>query len=241
VFVGGRVERLDGANPSNEEVNALLARHGGTPIEDRVPVIAYGSNAAPSQLRHKYDGARDAVFPVLAARVANVAIGFSRHVTRYGSIPATLVHAAGADTAVFVLFLDQPQLEILIATEGNYEHIELDGDRYPVVLAIGERLPATTAFVSKRGVLGVDGRAVTAQSSPSSGASWRRAGRRKPACTLPTLPDEIVALSPHRSRRSRAPLGGAAPPHRGARVGSARPNLSRRGSTDRRRRGGSRR
>src|SRR5262245_32275590 len=115
LFVGGTIERLDGTGASNEEVTALLELHRAAPIADRTAVIAYGSNAAPSQLRHKYDGISTAVFPVVEARMANVAIGFSRHVTRYGAIPATLLHRDGADTTVFVLLLDDAQLEVLTA------------------------------------------------------------------------------------------------------------------------------
>ncbi len=75
--------------------------------DDRVPVLAIGSNACPGQLRHKMtEFGVDAPIPMVKARVTGVDVGVSAHVSRMGYVSASPVAAADAVRALFVIWLD---------------------------------------------------------------------------------------------------------------------------------------
>ncbi len=115
------------AHPATEsEIDfAALARDG------RAPVIACGSNRAPEQLRRKY-GHLDGVvtIPVQRAWLADFDVVYAAHITRYGSIAATLQHVAGTSVEVSITWLSDSQLELMHATEGRgerYDYVRLGG------------------------------------------------------------------------------------------------------------------
>src|SRR3546814_2354513 len=70
----------------------------------RVPVIAHGSNRAPEQLHRKFGhlaGAASAI-PVTRTWLGDHDVVYSAHVTRYGSLSATLPRAPGTRVQVYV-------------------------------------------------------------------------------------------------------------------------------------------
>jgi hypothetical protein len=118
------------------------------------PLLAYGANASPEALARKLPGARVAA---LAGVLRGWAVVHSRHVSPYGSVPATLIEAPGAEIAVHVLLVEGGAGD-LDATEPNYRRTRLRGlDLEADVLgAVAE----ADAYVSRHGPLLVDGRPV---------------------------------------------------------------------------------
>jgi hypothetical protein len=138
-------------------------------------VLAIGSNGAPSQLASKFGICPEGI-PVTRAVLHDRAVVYSAHFAIYGSLPATLMHAPGCRSWVFVTWLTEPQLAAMHATEGV-------GDRYDFVrLGDGEvedetagPLDAVGAYLSRAGALSHDGAAIRVAEVPATG------------CMLPAL------------------------------------------------------
>jgi len=143
--------------PHTEPValDTFLARHGHARTEDRVPLLAVGSNASPAQLRHKLRD--DAVVPMTRARVTGIGIGVSAHVSLMGYVSASPFRAQGAPRELFVLWLDVDQLRMIDASEGlftpggNYQRLALSPSS--VQLESGQLLDGVQLYVNRRGVL----------------------------------------------------------------------------------------
>jgi hypothetical protein len=154
--------------PERQTLGAVLVRLGSASIDERYPVLAYGSNAGPAQLARKFrDRGLDVTVPVIRARVTGLAVVCSAHVAPYGAIPATIKcdPRPSAASTVFVCFVDEKQLDALEDSERNYDLVFLDGERYRLDLltdqvspgngSFGERLRGYCAFISKHGWLDV--------------------------------------------------------------------------------------
>jgi hypothetical protein len=127
---------------------------GAERLGARHRVIAVGSNAAPSQLRRKFAGqGAHPVIPLTMAEVHGIAPGVSAHISRNGYVPATPITAPGEITPLFVLWLDDRQLEILDVTEPNYDRCSLPESSFPVRLVSGVPLPACQVYRGKHGCL----------------------------------------------------------------------------------------
>lgn len=114
------------------------------------PLLAYGANGSPARLARKLPGMAVAG---LAATLRGWAIVHSRHVSPYGSVPATLVERPGAVAAVHVLLVaDRAPLDV---TEPNYDLVTLRGVDLEAEL-LG-RLDEVDAYRSKHGPLLLDG------------------------------------------------------------------------------------
>lgn len=121
----------------------------------RTPVIGYGSNQSPEQLRRKYGENRSPI-PVQRAWLDDHDVVYSAHFASYGSLPAALRHAPGTRVAVAINWLDDDQLAVMHPTEQqNYHYARLDG----IVLqtAEGERLDSAHAYLGFRGHIARDG------------------------------------------------------------------------------------
>ncbi|MGQ4363319.1 hypothetical protein [Streptomyces sp. SAS_272] len=120
----------------------------------RTPVVAVGSNASPAQLRHKL-AAFDvsAAVPMTRARVTGVEVGVSAHISRAGYVSASPVHAPAVTRELFVIWLDAGQLDVLDATEPNYDRVLLPAPGFRVELEDGEALLDAFAYVNHHGVL----------------------------------------------------------------------------------------
>ncbi|MEV2277422.1 hypothetical protein AB0I72_17745 [Nocardiopsis sp. NPDC049922] len=135
----------------------VLSRLGRAGLADRHPVVAVGSNAAPGQLRRKLLTRHvRPVIPMTSADVDGIAPGVSAHVNRRGYVPAAPVEVSGPTGRLFVLWLDDAELDALDATEPHYRRRLLPVDRHPVTLESGVRLPPCSVYVSGHGCL-VDG------------------------------------------------------------------------------------
>jgi hypothetical protein len=139
---------------SSTPLSEVMQEQGGSPMSARVPVVAVGSNAAPSQLFRKF-GARSAspLIPVTLSDVSNLVPGVSAHVSKPGYIPAAPVKVPGAVSRLFVLWLDNAQLGILDDTEPNYWRRRLPTESCTVRLESGVTLPECFVYVGKHGCL----------------------------------------------------------------------------------------
>jgi hypothetical protein len=142
--------------------------------EDRVPVLAVGSNACPGQLRHKMDESGiTSPIPMVRARVTGIEVGVSAHISSLGYVSASPVDAPGTVRELFVTWLDAEQLAVIDASEGvplrygNYRRAWLQAPKLRIEPTDGTRLPGAYVYVNRRGVL-----------RDSSGAPRRQLGQR---------------------------------------------------------------
>jgi hypothetical protein len=105
-------------------------------LDQRTAVLAYGSNAAPSQLKRKFAATlKDEMVPVLKAFLPGFDVVFSARLSRYGAIPATLAPSKGTVLETFVTCLTDGQLAKMHETEidtgkrGGYRYGVLSGVR----------------------------------------------------------------------------------------------------------------
>lgn len=141
----------------------------------RRPVLAVGSNGAPSQLATKFGLCPEGI-PVTRAVLYDHAVVYSAHFAAYGSLPATLFRVSGCRSWVFVTWLTDGQLAAMHRSEGI-------GDRYDFAqLRLGEvedetagRVDGVGVYMSRAGALSHDGAAIRVADVPTMG------------CTLPAL------------------------------------------------------
>ena len=143
-----------------------LRAHGLDSMENRVPVLAVGSNAAPAQLAYKFNRAGvSPAIPSLRVTLNGFGVGFVPAVTQFGYIPATLIADPALTATMFLQFLDRNQLDVMDASEGvnrtagrgesatGYERIEINT---PIHLPHGEVLQKAYAYVGRLGVLSIN-------------------------------------------------------------------------------------
>ena len=109
-------------------LNGLLTARHLAPVSERIPVLAYGSNACPGQLYRKYNqDSRLTNVPVLYGRLNGADVVYSRRFTRGGYVPATLVRARRSLQS-WVTLLTAEQLSAMDSTEGRpnvYQLVEV--------------------------------------------------------------------------------------------------------------------
>ncbi|HEY2666352.1 MAG TPA: hypothetical protein VGK51_05910, partial [Actinomycetota bacterium] len=176
---------------TGEPLDALgdsLLRLGAAPLEQRHPVLFYGSNAAPAQLARKYaNSSAGFVVPAVLGVVDGVDAVYSSHVSPYGAVPATLIASPGTSLSVHVGLLHGEQVGVLDQTEPNYRRRMLSGRDYPASLTRGVALSAYTAYLSRHGVLLLDG-------APRRVAGVRADGSKLEAATEEAILEEVVRL-----------------------------------------------
>ncbi|MFB7508405.1 hypothetical protein [Streptomyces broussonetiae] len=128
--------------------------------DDRVPVLAVGSNACPGQLRYKMaEFGIGSPLPMVRSRVSGLDVGVSAHVSRMGYVSASPVKSPDASGELFLLWLDRHQLEVIDASEGvplpggNFRRLWLPAPDVRVELPDGSRLPGAYSYVNRHGVL----------------------------------------------------------------------------------------
>ena len=157
----GRVRHPDDVIVS---ITGLLADFGirdTPPLSERTPVLAYGSNAAPSQLARKYHHMPDAVIPVFQAFVSDIDVVYSAHLTRYGAIPATLAASPSTILQTSMTWLAADELVAMHESEvgrsgavpGNYSFGEFRESIVSSEVAFDGR--PVRAYVSRFGALGL--------------------------------------------------------------------------------------
>lgn len=151
-------------------------RHGTLdPLEvdvdwrERVPLLAYGSNAAPAALAHKLALSDDPVL-VVPAWLHGFDVVYSAHISPYGAVPATLQRSPGTTARVHVAYMTSEQLVLLSATEPNYESTVLES--LDCRFDDGEGEDRLSAYISRHGCLLIDGAEVGLAAVPATGRKF---------------------------------------------------------------------
>jgi len=137
----------------------------GIDPHERVPLLAYGSNAAPPVLARKLALSHEPVL-VVPAILHGFDVVYSAHISPYGAIPATLQRSPGTAVAVHVIYMTEAQIELITATEPNYEPRALAG--VECKLEGGGTHTELTAYVSRHGCLLLDGAEVALAAVPAT-------------------------------------------------------------------------
>ena len=92
---------------------------------NKIPILAIGSNRAPSQLLRKF-GTKETV-AVTPAIIRNCDVIYASIISYYGAIPATLWPKAGSEIKLSIIWLNHFQLEIMHDSEAvgkAYDFVE---------------------------------------------------------------------------------------------------------------------
>jgi hypothetical protein len=136
---------------------------------ERVPLLAYGSNAAPAALAHKLSLSNDPVL-VVPARLRDFDVVYSAHISPYGAVPATLQHSPGTVVRVHVAYMTAEQLVLVSATEPNYVSTVLEG--LDCRLEGGDSVATLSSYISRHDCLLIDGSEVALAAVPATGRSF---------------------------------------------------------------------
>ena len=105
--------------------------HTVNDMDERMPVLAYGSNAAPAQLKRKFAATLDnELIPVFKVILPGFDVVYSARISSYGAIPAALAPSKGTVLETFVTYLNEAQLRVMHKTEvapTAYKFGELSG------------------------------------------------------------------------------------------------------------------
>lgn len=155
----------DGA--AGEALSVDEARRG------RLPVLAFGSNAAPVQLSRKFADrpCTDRLY-VEPAELEGWDVIYAARITSYGAIPARMAEAEGCVAQAHVTWLAPDQLAWMDETEGSlYRRARLPVGR--VLDATGARLDATEAYLGGGDDLLVGGERAALADVTAAGRLWR--------------------------------------------------------------------
>lgn len=176
------------ANMTAEERERVLAKFTSN-AGGRLPILAFGSNAAPETLERKFahfpeEGDRAVL--ALTGRLHDFDVGVAAQPTLYGSMPATLFPSPGTEVCATVLWVTPPQFTQLTWSELNYTlgklrtrfDVDEDDTSFDEVLV----------FVSRFGAFCVDERPVALAAIPAR-------GRTAEALTQEQLLGAVAALA----------------------------------------------
>jgi hypothetical protein len=182
---GEEVELLREMTVAEREhaLGAFLAAAG------RVPVLGFGSNAAPDTLTRKFahlPEEKDREVLALAGRLHDFDVGASPHPAFYGSMPATLFPSPGTAVCATVLWVTPTQFTQLAWSELSYRLGRLE-TRF-VCDEDGIDFDEIFTFVSRFGSFCLDQRPVALAAIPAD-------GRTAEALTQVQLLDATAALA----------------------------------------------
>ena len=188
LITGSRVELLhDLPDEARAAVLARCVTHGDA--SDRIPLLAFGSNAAPSALERKFahfSDENDRTVVVIAGHLHEFDVGVAAQPTIYGSLPATLFSSPGTAVRAAVLWVTSAQFTQLAWSEISYHlgrletRFEADEPEHSV--------DGVLAFASRFDVFSPEGRPVALAAIPAT-------GRTAPAMTQEELLDAAAALA----------------------------------------------
>jgi hypothetical protein len=141
--------------------------------DDRIPVLAYGSNRSPFVLRRKYAGCSGVLVPTLVAELKGFDVVYAAFVSTLGPIPATLMPQPGAVVKIAVQFLTPEQLERMHDSERvgvSYGFAELAAENLTI-----DGIPARSCFFyySLYGALRDEGEPIALAEVQCQGRRWR--------------------------------------------------------------------
>lgn len=123
--------------------------------EDRVPLLAIGSNSSDEQLNRKFKNtAYENDMMIMPAWLRNYTVVYMPLFAPYGSVPATVYPTPGVSCRVTIGFCTRAQASDIIGTESPYDLRRLHDS---AVLDNGMDFTDALAFVSAHGILSFDG------------------------------------------------------------------------------------
>lgn len=144
-------------------------------LTGRTAVVAYGANCAPQVLARKLAAVPEVPLPMVYAELLDFDVVYSAHISPYGAVPSTLQRSPGTFAPVHIAYPTAEQLEVLNATEPNYELRELG--ECVTYSEVGEGEPARVhAYVSRHGCLAIDGAEVALAAVESDPRRFRAMG-----------------------------------------------------------------
>jgi hypothetical protein len=155
----------------------------------RLPVLAFGSNAAPETLKQKFahfPEENDRAVLALTGRLHDFDVGVAAQPTMYGSMPATLFPSPRTAVCATVLWVTPTQFTQLAWSELSYRLGKLR-TRFDVDEG-STSFDEVLVFVSRFGAFCVEGRPVALAAIPAS-------GRTAKALTQEQLLDAAAALA----------------------------------------------
>ena len=138
-------------------INIWLAKQNLPELDELTPVLAYGSNGSPVQLKRKFP---KGVIISIPAELLNFDVVRSAHFSSYGTIPANLAPSFGIRTEISLLFLSKPMLARLHVSEAkdtNYKFIEFQTERIQTTYQLQSN---PWVYVSMHGNLLLDGQPI---------------------------------------------------------------------------------
>lgn len=132
-------------------------------FSERIPLIGHGSNRSPEQLTRKFTLPDEPAWeiPVTFAWLEDYDVVYSAHITQYGAIASTLVHAPGCRVRIALNWLNERQVIRMHATEGrNYPFGCLEGVSVEVEGGPAARFDGPYVYNSRHGALGQEGKPV---------------------------------------------------------------------------------
>lgn len=178
-----------------EETSVLAAELD----QSRVPVLAIGSNAAPLQLKTKFDrwrdrprGGVDTEVPVMKIELEGFDIVYAAHMTHYGALPATLLPVRGTVVTTMVTWFTYPQLNHINSTEAlglHYALVPVPGARLSrfvnlrslhesELVRVATLLKGAVAYVALNGSALLDGDVVALATIEATDSPLRRHDER---------------------------------------------------------------
>ena len=164
-------EPLEAMSPA--ERDEAIAEHTGG-ADERVPLLAIGSNCAPEVLRRKFDHfpeRRDRELLALGGRLHELDVGFAAQPSLYGSMPATLFSSPGTAVRATVLWVTPAQFTQLAWSELSYRLGRLEA-RFEVDEG-GAAFEEVLVFVSRFGAFCVGGEPAALAAVPAEGRTAR--------------------------------------------------------------------
>ncbi len=140
-------------------------------LEERTPMLAYGSNASPEVLARKL-ALSDQPVLVVPGWLDDFDVVYSAHISPYGAIPATLQRSPGTKARIHVVYMTSAQVGLVSATEPNYEAATMEG---AVCRVDDETIVDPSAYLSRHGCLLLDGSEVALSAVQASGRCFAAA------------------------------------------------------------------
>jgi hypothetical protein len=184
VLRADQVEVVEDMEP--EERRAVVASF----LRDRHPLVTFGANGAPSRLQARFaafDDPEDRAALVLTGELHDVDVGAQASPTAFGTVPGALFASPGTAVRAAVLWLTPLQLAELTMAELGYRLGRLDRARF-VSDEAGVGVEDLFAFISRIGVLRLDGEPVALAAIPATGRTAR-------AMTQEQLLDAVAELA----------------------------------------------
>lgn len=180
VWVDGRITPLVGAGVN--DIASALQSVGADPRARRTPILAIGSNRAPSQLARKFAGFPEPCALLVAkAWLKDFDVVYGASISGYGAVGgATLAPSPGTAVEVWATWLDDAQLAHMHETEGLsagvYALLELQ--QIDLAFAAGPKWTTAEAYIQRAGALNLGG-------APTAFSEIQASGRRFQSLTQP--------------------------------------------------------